>query len=178
MKGILFNIVEDVVTDHLGDAVWDQLLDAAGITHGHTALATYPDTEMEALIAAATGVLDQRPRQLTVWLGERAVPYFHARYPHYFDHYDSARTFLPGLDTVIHPEVRKLDSAARPPVFKCSLIDDCHMRVDYISHRPLCGLAEGMMRSLGVYYRERISVAHPECVAKSGGRCRFELTFG
>lgn len=51
------------------------------------------------------------------------------------------------------------------------------MTVIYRSHRPLCGLAEGLMQGLADYYQERVSIAHPECIEDHGARCRFELRF-
>ncbi|HET7313205.1 MAG TPA: DUF2378 family protein [Salinisphaera sp.] len=84
MKGVLFNVVEDVVSEHLGDAAWDQLLEDAGIDRGYTALGNYPETEMRALIAATAKALGHSPRQVTCWMGRRAIGHFFKRYPHYF----------------------------------------------------------------------------------------------
>ena len=31
MKGIVFNLLQEVVTQHYGEDVWDDLIDAAGV---------------------------------------------------------------------------------------------------------------------------------------------------
>jgi hypothetical protein len=178
MKGVLFNIVEDVVSEHLGDAVWDQLLEDAGVDRGYTALGNYPDAEMTALIKAAAQTLDKPPRHVMVWIGQRATVHFFKRAPHYLKPHDSARTFLPRLDQIIHPEVRKLYDNAHPPDFVCTDHGGAAgMTVIYRSHRRLCGLAEGLIQGVADYYQERLVIEHPECIENRGARCRFELRF-
>jgi hypothetical protein len=177
MKGVLFNIVEDVVSEHLGDALWDQLLTEAGVDHGYTTLGNYPDAEMTALIEAAAQTLDKPPRHVMVWIGQHAVVQFAKRAPHYFAGHDSIREFLPRLDQIIHPEVRKLYADASPPDFVCTDHGGAGMTVIYRSHRRLCGLAEGLMQGLADYFHEQLSLEHPECVENGGARCRFELCF-
>ena len=50
MKGVVFNLLEEVVTERHGDAVWDTLLDASGLVGSYTSLGSYPDEEMEKLV--------------------------------------------------------------------------------------------------------------------------------
>ncbi len=43
MKGIIFNLVEDVVTQENGPDAWDDLLDAAHVDGAYTAVGSYDD---------------------------------------------------------------------------------------------------------------------------------------
>ena len=43
MKGVLFNVVEDVVTEALSAEAWDDVVDDSGVDGAYTSLGTYPD---------------------------------------------------------------------------------------------------------------------------------------
>ena len=58
MKGIIFNLVEDVVRSHYGDDMWDDIIDAAGVDGSYTSLGTYPDADLLAVVGAASRLLD------------------------------------------------------------------------------------------------------------------------
>ena len=49
MKGILFNVVEDVVTEAMSEDAWDDVVDAAGVDGSYTSLADYPDSDLAAI---------------------------------------------------------------------------------------------------------------------------------
>ena len=53
MKGIIFNVAEKAVTELLGAEAWEDLLEDAGVNGDYTALGTYPDEELIALVVAA-----------------------------------------------------------------------------------------------------------------------------
>jgi len=42
MKGIVFNLLEEVVTTHHGSDTWDLLLDTARLDGAYTSLGSYP----------------------------------------------------------------------------------------------------------------------------------------
>ncbi|GBQ51026.1 heme NO-binding domain-containing protein [Komagataeibacter sucrofermentans] len=52
MKGIVFNILEEVVEKNHGAEAWDTLLEAANVSGAYTSLGSYPDAEMQALVVA------------------------------------------------------------------------------------------------------------------------------
>ena len=45
MKGVIFNVIEEVVGDLFGDETWDDLLETAEVDGAYTALGNYADTE-------------------------------------------------------------------------------------------------------------------------------------
>ena len=88
MKGIVFNLLETLVTrDHGADA-WDDLLDAAGVDGSYTSLGSYPDAELVALVGAASEALDLAPEQVTRWFGRSSMPLFATTHPHFFEGHD------------------------------------------------------------------------------------------
>ena len=62
MKGIVFNILEKVVSRAHGEETWDKLLDDAGLDGAFTAVGNYPDEQLFGLVGAASAALNTPPR--------------------------------------------------------------------------------------------------------------------
>jgi hypothetical protein len=164
MKGIVFNVAEDVITADAGADLWDDLLADAGVGGAYTSLGTYDDDDLFAILRAAAEHLDLPPPDLERQLGRGAFPRFIARYPEFGAGHSSARTFLPTLNTVIHPEVLKLYPGARVPRFECRVIDDDEMMLRYWSARRMCRFAEGLALGAAQHFGETISIDQPVCM--------------
>src|SRR4029450_10824779 len=54
MKGVVFNLLEEVVRRRHGEDTWDALLDQAGLAGSYTSLGSYPDEDMSKLVLAAS----------------------------------------------------------------------------------------------------------------------------
>lgn len=162
MKGIVFNLLEEVVTKEYGPATWDDLLDAASLDGAYTSLGSYADGEIVALVGAAASALKLPPRDVLRWFGQRAMPLLAARYPGFFRDHADARSFLLTLNNIIHPEVQKLYPGAITPVFDFAAGDDDDaMVIGYSSPRKLCALAEGFMLGAADHYHEQADIAQP-----------------
>jgi hypothetical protein len=108
VKGVIVNLLEEgVVTAH-GDRVWDDLLDAAGLDGVYTSLGSYDDAEMQHLVSAAGDALSMPDDEVLRWFGQQAIPNMVQRWPDYFTAHQHTVPFLRSLNSVIHPEVRKL----------------------------------------------------------------------
>lgn len=177
MKGIIFNVVEEAVVAGHGDAAWDDIVDKAGLDGTWTALGSYPDSDLGALVEAGSVVLDVPPADLTRWLGRAAIAGLARRYPRFFEPHTSTRPFLLTLNDVIHPEVRKIHADARPPEFWFDEADDRALVIHYDSARRLCLLAEGMILGAADHYGERARVEQVACMHDGADRCLLTATF-
>lgn len=54
MKSIIFNLLEQVVTDAHGEDIWDDLLAGAGLEGAYTSLGNYPDEDLLSPVSAAS----------------------------------------------------------------------------------------------------------------------------
>jgi hypothetical protein len=81
VKGIIFNLLEQVVTDEFGEVTWESILEAAGVDGAYTAIGTYDDEELLALANAAASVLGKETDDVVRWFGGRAMPLLAERYP-------------------------------------------------------------------------------------------------
>ncbi|MBB6629291.1 heme NO-binding domain-containing protein [Nocardioides sp. KIGAM211] len=177
MKGIIFNLVEDAVVAEHGEAVWDTLLDAAGLEGAYTALGDYPDADLVALVGAGAAALDVTPDDLTRHLGSAALLGLQRRYPQFFEPHTSAGDFLLTLNDVIHPEVRKLHRNASPPDFWFDGQTPDSLVIHYRSRRRLCALAEGMIVGAAAHYGQTATLEQTSCMNDGADHCVIHASF-
>jgi len=176
MKGVIFNIVEEVVVDHFGQTTWEALLDTTGLSGAYTSLGSYPDAEIVALVEAAATLTNQDPRAVLHWVGVQALPKLHERYPAFFDAAQDARTFILSLNTIIHPEVRKLYAGAICPHFHFIDTPDT-LTLGYASPRKMCDLAHGFVDALAIHYGEKLAVTQPCCMHDGAPSCQLVVSW-
>lgn len=177
MKGIVFNLLEEAVSGDFGEATWDHLLDEAGLDGAYTSLGSYDDAEVVRLVEVASRALQIPPQDVLIWFGRRAMPLLVKRYPQFFGGHATARSFLLTLNSLIHPEVRKLYPGATPPVFDFDTSDSETLVIGYNSARRLCALAEGFMQGAAEHYGEQAQVRQSHCMHDGADKCVFHVQF-
>ena len=175
MKGIIFNLLEEIVTRNQGEAAWDDLLDKAGLDGAYTSLGSYPDDEFEGLLGAAAGPLGLSPGECLRWFGRSAMPLLAERYPAFFNGHHTTIPFVLSVNTIIHPEVRKIHPGAQCPVFRFEQAADGALRLGYQSQRRFCALAEGFIQGAADHFGETAHVEHLRCAAKGDSECLLSI---
>jgi len=176
MKGVVFNLLEDVIVREHGETAWDALLDRAGVEGAYTSLGNYDDAEFGRLIAAAATKLERPVPEVLQWFGRTGMPIMAERYPHFFTPYGSTRRLLRHLNEIIHPEVRKLYPAADVPYFDFQDWPNGVVLLGYESARRLCALAHGFIEGTADHFGETIAVEQVRCVERGNPRCEFLIT--
>lgn len=176
MKGIIFNLLEDVVVDAYGERAWDEALDRAGLDGVYTSLGNYDDAEILALVSVVATEQSVSGDDFLRWFGRQTMPRIAGRWPGFFAPHDSALPFLRTLNSVIHPEVRKLYSGAHCPHFEFTSPADGSLVIGYRSPRKLCRLAEGFILGAGDHYGEALVVRHLSCMHEGADHCRIAVT--
>jgi hypothetical protein len=177
MKGVVFNLLEEVVTAHHGADAWDMLLDHADVAGAYTSLGSYPDVHMHKLVMAASSALSITPNEVLRWFGHEAMPLLAQRYPLFFSAHASTRPFLESLNSIIHPEVRKIYPGADVPVFDFQDGDDGALLMGYSSARKLCALAQGFAEGAATHYGEQLAFRHLACMQHGDDKCLFHISF-
>ncbi len=175
MKGIIFNLVEDVVTEDSGHDAWDDLLEHADVHGAYTAVGSYADADLDAIVAAASQAGGQQPEDVVRHIGRRSLPMLAARFPEFFELHRSVSTLLPTLNSVIHPEVRKLYPGAEPPRFEFAADDSGAILMDYHSARAMCSLAEGLTLGAGDYFGENLTITQTQCKNLGAPYCTLRI---
>ncbi len=175
MKGVLFNVVEDVVTEALSAEAWDDVVDDSGVDGAYTSLGTYPDEEMVALVGATADAAGLTPTETLQLSGRLGFKHLVGRAPHLIDGIDDWRGVLKSLDDIIHPEVRKIYPDADVPGFEATEDGDA-LLVAYTSKRGLCALADGLVLGCGEWFETPLSVEHVSCLHEGGDSCTMRVT--
>jgi hypothetical protein len=177
LKGIVFNLLEQVVTDTYGEDTWESLLADADVEGVYTAVGTYPDEELHRLVAAASSSLDTPADDIIRWFGREAFSLLADRYPDFVSGHDRTIPFLLTLNDVIHPEVRKLFPGAYAPSFDFETADDDTLVLGYVSNRDLCSFAEGLVEGAAQLYGERVSIEQTSCTRRGDSKCVLRCSF-
>jgi hypothetical protein len=177
MKGIIFNLLDEVVTNAYGEDTWDELLLTAQVDGVYTSLGSYPDEDFQALVAAAATKLDRTPFAVLHWFGRRAMPLLLARYPEFFRAQTSTRSFLLSVNTIIHPEVLKIYPGASVPMFEFRDAPDGGLFMGYRSPRRLCALVQGFAEGAGKHFGENVVFEHRTCMLDGHESCLCHISF-
>ncbi|MFN2640649.1 MAG: heme NO-binding domain-containing protein [Actinomycetota bacterium] len=177
MKGIVFNLLEQTVSDKYGEDTWDALLEGAGLEGSYTAVGSYPDEELIALVDTGCTALGVEQDDLIRWFGRAALPLLAAKYPGFFSPYDSTRAFLMTLNEIIHPEVRKLFPGAYAPSFEFDTTNENDLGLAYHSHRNLCSFAEGLIEGSADHFGEAVDITQATCSKRGDQLCDLHIHF-
>jgi hypothetical protein len=175
VRGIIFNLLEEVVATEHGEDTWDDLLDAAGVSGVYTSLGSYDDADLLALVDAAATALSLPTDEVLRRCGRAMIPLLAARYPAFFEDHTTSRDFIVSLNEV-HAEVTRLFPGAAPPQFTFDTSSATTLVADYQSERGMCPLGEGLIQGAADHYGETIAIDRPECRNHGGERCLIAVT--
>ena len=176
MKGIFFNLAQEVVEDRWGADLWDDAVALAGVDGAYTWLGTYPDADMFALARALSEVGGRSTSEVLVLIGRHGFASLASHHAEVLTGIDDWRTLVSSLDGVIHPEAQVLHPGAAPPGFEeLAGIPGESVRLRYRSDRALCALAEGLLLGVGDWYGSPLTVAHRLCVHRGDAACVIEI---
>lgn len=170
MKGVIFNVVEEVVTERFGAETWDVLLDRAAVDGAYTSLGNYDDAELVRIVAAASDSLELPVDDVLRFVGSAGFARLAGRYPRFLEGHTTSRTVLADLNGVIHPQVLTLYPGATVPDFEFRSTDH-RIELTYRSARGLCHLAEGLAEGAAVYFGETVAIAQSSCRHRGDGEC-------
>ncbi len=179
MKGIVFNLLEDFVTDSFGLAVWEDTLKKAKPSSGNIFVApkTYPDTDFLALVTTAVEENKLDLGETVRAFGVYSIGQLIERYPNLIEPYKTAKDFICSVDSLIHMEVKKLFSESQPPRLAYKELGPNQLQIEYHSARKLCVFMEGMLAGVAKHYGVEINVKQLECSHQGAPYCLFQLDF-
>ena len=175
MKGVIFNVFEDCVSQEFGPDAWEELLDEADVAGAYTSLGNYSDDEINALLGAVAAKQGKTNADALRWFGESAMPILKERYPGLFANYASSRNFVLAVNTIIHPEVRKLYSGVSCPYFHFKEAENGAIFMGYESSRKMCDLAHGFIVGASKLWCEEVNITHHTCMNHDDDKCLMEI---
>lgn len=175
MKGVLFNVVEDVVTEVMSADAWDDIVERAEVSGAYTSLGNYPDEELGRLVAATAAQAELSEADTLRLSGRLGFKHLAERAPQLLVGLDDWRAVLGSLDDIIHPEVRKIYPESDVPGFD-TIDDGDGLLVTYTSKRGLCALADGLMTGTGAWFDVTLVVVHESCIHEGDPACVMRVT--
>lgn len=180
MKGIVFNILADMVIEQMGMETWDDLLEQADLPSGgaYTSGGLYDDSELFTLVGAISAHTGLPAQDLVRAYGKFAFPRLAERSPVPIEPDKMAlKDFLLSLNAVIHTEVKKLYPDADLPTFGFEQPDAQTLVMVYDSHRKLCALCEGLIEGASEFFDTEVSITQPQCMHEGAENCRLVVQF-
>ncbi|MGQ0742169.1 MAG: heme NO-binding domain-containing protein [Alphaproteobacteria bacterium] len=171
MKGIVFNLLEQVVSARFGEETWDSLLETSGLSGAYTSLGSYSDSDLQSLVRNGAAALGTSPNELLRWFGREALPLLAQRFPEFFAAHKSTRSFILTTNSVIHAEVRKLYPGAMCPEFQFEHGTNGTLFLSYDSKRKLCALAHGLIEGAAGHFGESVTIEHLSCMHEGAQKC-------
>jgi len=176
MKGIVFNLLGEMVEEEFGLEAWDSLLTKTGLDGHFISSQTYPDEDLFALVGAATEATGIDAKELIRSFGRYMLPAFRQQNPQFFDEHTDLKSFLLTVDRVIHVEVRKLHPGAILPEFTYNSESDSQLTMYYTSPRKLCHLAEGLIDASAKHFKTRYELDHSQCMHDGAKHCELKIS--
>ena len=178
MKGIVFNIFSDLVTDNFGLEVWDELIERTNPPSNaiYTSADVYDDGELVAYVTELSALTGTAAPDLIRAFGTYTMHRFKKIHPEFMEGH-TAKSFLESVHDVIHVEVKKLHPDTILPSFTYESDADNHLRMIYSSPRKLCHLAEGLIAGAAELFDEKIEMHQSACMHEGADTCHLELRF-
>lgn len=179
MKGIVFNLFEKFVIQGWGEDTYEKILEAAPIRKTGVFLgpATYPDSDLLALVAVASEQLQVPPEVAVRKFGHFCFQGLTSRFPRFLEGVPDAKSFLLTVDQIIHVEVHKLYRDAETPTFLYQDTGPTTLTIEYRSRRKLCVFMEGLIEGLAEHFHENIKQHQVKCTHRGDSHCDFRLEF-
>ena len=173
MKGVVFNILEDMVVEKGGVVLWQQLLNNVGVEGTYISSDTYSDAELFTIVHEVQKTLDIPLEEVIRSFGDFMFSKLADRYPIFVESEDELFSFLKSIEPVIHLEVKKLYNEANLPSIDCSNEQGDSLLLNYRSPRKLCMLAEGLILGAATHYDTPVTIQHDVCMHQGSDHCEL-----
>ncbi len=179
MKGIVFNLLEEYITDVLGEDAYDEVVSECAMITQEPFIGpgTYPDADLAAIITRASDRTRQPVAELLKAFGRYAFPKLASKFPGFVLPYSHPKDFLKTVDQLHFAEVKKLYEDATPPHFLYSEPSQDSLVMVYMSARRLCPLMEGLIDGVADYFKTPVKFSQARCMHRGDTECEFQLSF-
>jgi hypothetical protein len=176
MHGIILTELEKFVTHQHGAEAWREVRRRANLrSRIYVTSATYPDSEVVALVGAASALTGTPAPQLMEAFGAALVPGLLRVYGRMVKKGWTTLDLIEHTEAVMHAVVRRQAPGAEPPRLSCVRPNATQVVVTYTSRRRMCAVARGIVRGVAAHFDEQIAIAEPQCMLKGDPQCRISV---
>jgi hypothetical protein len=177
MHGLIFAELKKYAETRLGANAWSALLKEAGLSGKlYLTVESYPDSDVLALVGAATRITGGQAATILEDFGEFITPDLMAMYAAFIPKEWGTLEFLENVERTIHRTVRMRNPGAEPPKIHARRSQPNQVTITYSSARRLCALARGLVRGVAKHYGQKVAVDEPECMMTGAAECTIRVT--
>ncbi|MFK7844000.1 MAG: heme NO-binding domain-containing protein [Rhodothermales bacterium] len=180
MKGHIFNLLEDFITEIAGFDAYEEILNKCQLISGEGFIspATYPDEDLVEIVAKTVEHLGITVEIAHFEFGKWIFAHLIELIPEEFTQVDHPITLLETLDHIHQVELKKLYPDADPPRFRCEKKDAQTALFYYDSLRELKHLVDGVLLGMGTFFKYDITYTREAIPGERGNTVfQYELTF-
>ena len=176
MHGIIFAELRKYVEARSGGNGWSTLLEKAGLRGKlYMSVGEYPDSEVVALVTAASVVTGHSIAATLEDFGEFITPSLMGMYGHLMKPDWRALDVIENTERTVHSVVRVQDPGAKPPKLRTARLSPEEVILIYDSPRQLCGLAKGIGKGLAKHFNETLLISETRCMQKGASSCEIHF---
>jgi predicted hydrocarbon binding protein len=173
---MIFSELRQFVETRIGEDVWPRLVAEAHLPDRLYLVAQqFPDSEFQALVAAAAKMMNISASALLEELGEFVARDLLKMYAHSVRPEWRTLDLIEHTEQAIHQVVREGGSGAHPPEIATTRTSEHELVVAYGSPRKLCAFAKGIVRGIAIHYGERPHITETTCMLEGAQQCTLEI---
>ncbi len=173
MHGLIHTELANFIKRQRGERFWQKVTERAGLAdHLYLQVGSYPDEELQGLVAAAAQLMGKSEDELLEGFGFYLVPQLIKKYQSYIDPQWKTLELLLNTEQTIHRVVRLKDKSAAPPRLNFSQTGESSLLLKYDSPRKMQAVARGMIKGVADWYGEKVSILE-DC--RSPAYCLLEV---
>lgn len=168
MQGVVFTVFRDVVSNHFSMDVFTNALKVVQPSGSgdYQPDGSYPSEDLLALAVEVSKQTESNLSDLLDIFALRLFKRFMFRYSEYHPVWDNSLDVLSNVGSVIHLEVCKASENAKPPAVKAERVSPDHLRIHYVSHRPMADMAASLIKACGQFFSEPLIVKREDICDK------------
>lgn len=176
MHGIIFSELRKYVEARTRGSGWSTLLEKAGLGGKlYMSVGGYPDSDVVALLTAASAVTGHSIAATLEDFGEFITPSLMGMYGHLIKPNWRTLDVIENTEGTIHSVVRVQNPGAKPPRLRTVRLDPEEVVLIYDSTRQMCGFAKGIGKGLAKHFKETLSISETQCMHKGASSCEIHF---
>ncbi len=163
MYGIFHVEIQHYIETRYGRDVWTAALKRAGLKNRiYMTVSNYLDSEVKAIMKAASEITGVSVEALFVDFGAFAVPSLMSTYEPLIDPKWCMMDLLLNLESAVYRVIRTRSPGAQPPRMTFERAGPHQLRLHYDSPRRMPALAKGFVVGIAAYYGEMVDIETEE----------------
>jgi predicted hydrocarbon binding protein len=172
MKGIIFNLLEDMVVAKCGMQVWNDLLAKhAPSDRVYISAKSYSEAELFSIVQDVALQLNLPVQEVVKAFGRFLFGGLASRHADVVQRFNDFSSLVLGIHDVIHLEVNKLYHEPSLPTITGKIVSKHRIELIYSSPRQLCYCAEGLLYGAAEHFQQSIAISHPTCMHQGADHC-------